>query len=357
MDSTVAEINLKALRHNLEKIKQLAPKSNIVAMIKADAYGHGIEAIAKALTKADALGVARVGEAIELRKAGVNNELVLMEGCFDADEYQSAAEHNLQLVIHTQVQLEQFLGLELTTPLKVWLKLDTGMHRLGFDSAEFSRALERLQHSNNCHPEIILMSHMACADEADSPLNTKQIELFQQTVADQSYPLSLANSATIIAYPDMHLDWVRPGLMLYGCSPMAGQTAGAHGLMPVMKFLTKVIAVKDVNKGEFVGYGSRWQAQKNTRIAVLAVGYGDGYPRHAKDGTPVVIAGKRYPLVGRVSMDMISVEIGEAEINVGDEATLWGGDLPAEEVAGFADTISYTLFCGITRRVVKKVID
>jgi alanine racemase len=357
MDLTVAEISLKALKHNLERVRSLAPDSKVLAMIKADAYGHGIEAIAKALPDADALGVARVGEAIELREAGVSSELVLMEGCFDLEEYQQAAVYNLQLVIHTQQQLEAFLELDLTAPLKVWLKLDTGMHRLGFDTDEFHQALSQLKQSSNCHPDIVLMSHMACADDISSSMNQLQVDEFVEAVAKQPYALSMANSATIISMPDMRLDWVRPGLLLYGCSPMVGHVAQDHGLQPVMTFSTKVIAVKTVKAGEFVGYGSRWQATQDTHIAVLAVGYGDGYPRHAQDGTPVMIKGVRYPLVGRVAMDMMTVDIGDTHIQVGDEAILWGGELPAEEVATHADTISYTLFCGITRRVLKRVVE
>ena len=364
MVSAAAEISLKALKHNLEQVRDLAPNSKILAMIKADAYGHGIDPVAKALANADALGVARVGEAIELRNAGVDAELVLMEGCFDVQEYQQAITHNLQLVIHNQQQLEQFLKLSTTRKLKVWLKLDTGMHRLGFDEVEFENALALLQNAEHCDPDIVLISHMACADEIDSEMNQKQIEQFSSVMAGKSFKQSMANSATIISKPELHLDWVRPGLMLYGCSPMANASGDHHGLLPVMKFTTKVIAIKAVKKGEFVGYGSRWQSQQDTHIAVLAVGYGDGYPRHAKDGTPVMIGDKRYPLVGSVSMDMITIDIGEDQLQIGedqlqigDEAVLWGGNLPAEEVAQWADTISYTLFCGITKRVIRKYID
>lgn len=351
MQLAVAEIDLSAVEHNLARIKSLAPNSKVLAMVKADGYGHNAVAMAKRLGAADALGVARIGEAIELVEAGVTTPIVLMEGCFDVGEYKLAAEHGFQITVHNQNQLNELLSLNGLAAFDVWLKLDSGMHRLGFDRAQFETAYEQLNRSDNCS-NLVLMTHFACADDVPNEFNETQLSLFNDITAGCSEAKSIANSATILTKPDRHLDWVRPGIILYGSSPVIGTTFVDYDLKPVMRFKTKVIGTKTIEAGETVGYGGDWRSQRETNLAIVGIGYGDGYPRHAQSGTPVLINGKECPLVGRVSMDMITVDVTDiAEVNIGDEVILWGPELAPERVAQHARTISYTLFCGITNRV------
>ena len=350
-------INTSALKHNLARIQALAPESRVLAMVKADGYGHDAVQMAKALSKADAVGVARIGEAITLIQAGVEADIVLMEGCFDIAEYELAIEHGFQLVIHNDTQLAQFLSLKTDASIRVWLKLDTGMHRLGFSPEQYRESYRALKQCTHCHQDNVLMTHFACADDPDNSFNEQQLSLFQDASSDLNGLVSIANSATILTRPDRHLDWVRPGIILYGASPVLGTTAADFQLKPVMTFSSNVIAVKRIAKGERVGYGGDWQAARDTVLAVIGVGYGDGYPRHAKSGTPVLVKGARAQLVGRVSMDMITVDVTDlAPVSIGDAVTLWGEGLPAEEVAEWASTISYTLFCGITNRVARSYV-
>jgi alanine racemase len=361
MYQPVVEIDLGAVRHNLARVKDHAKGAKILAMVKADGYGHGIVEVAKSLANADALGVARTHEAVELVDAGVTQKIVLMEGCFSLEEYQWAHDNHVQVVIHTPSQLEQFLAFGATHPMLVWLKLDTGMHRLGFTEQEFLKAHQRLSECPHC-ADLVVMTHFACADDITNPLNENQMSTFEQTCRTLSSPQSVANSATILSRPDRIKDWVRPGIILYGTSPLLGSQSVDFELLPVMTFKANIIAIKSVLKGESVGYGCDWVAQKDSEIAVVGVGYGDGYPRHAKNGTPMLVHSKgsapqvsepqRAHLVGRVSMDMITADVTElANITVGDQVTLWGVGLPAESVAEHASTISYTLYCGITKRV------
>lgn len=357
MELAVAELNLNAVHHNLTQIKKLAPHSRILAMIKADGYGHGMLEMAQAMSLADALGVARINEAIELRKAGVKHDIVLMEGCYGESEYRLAEEHELQTTIHSDVQLNQFLQIPFSKPIKVWLKLDTGMHRLGFTKQAFQRAYKLLSDYEHCLTPITMMSHFACADDLQHPLNQKQTDLFLESTEELNGELSMANSAAILTRPDTHLDWVRPGIITYGSSPVAGTTAKEYFFKPVMTFKSRVIAIQHIAANETIGYGGTWRANTDSTIAVVGIGYGDGYPRHAKSGTPILINGREYPLVGRVSMDMITVDISEQpNVAIGDSVVLWGDGLPAERVASYCDTISYQLFCGITKRVRKRYL-
>ena len=358
MQLATVEINTAAVKHNLTRINTLAPNARVLAMVKADGYGHNAVKMAQALSESDAFGVARIGEAIELREAGIDNQIVLMEGCFDVQEYELAIEHGFQLSIHNNIQLEQFLSLSPDKPVVVWLKLDTGMHRLGFTVEGYRAAYEALRKCDHCAAGIVLMTHFACADDVQHTFNEQQLSLFHQASSGLNGQISVANSATILTRQDRHFNWVRPGIILYGASPVLNTTAADFDLLPVMTFKSNVIAVKTIKRGERVGYGGDWQAERDTRIAVIAAGYGDGYPRHAKSGTPVFINGERCPLVGRVSMDMITVDVTDAgSVEIGDKVTLWGNGLPAEEIATWASTISYTLFCGITNRVKRVYLD
>lgn len=363
--TATAFIDLRALQQNLKAIKEKAPNSQVLAVLKANAYGHGLARIAKALCEQcqfkDAFGVARINEALALRAAGVINPIVLLEGFFSADELPILSVNNLQTVVHNDVQLDAILSADLEKPLKVWLKVDTGMHRLGVNPEEFEHYYQALTSSSNVHDTLRLMSHLSCADDIQDTRSQDQINLFESlTHGKTNQQRSLANSAGICAWPESHYQWVRPGLMLYGVSPMLPELhidGSQLGIEPVMTVQASLIAKRFIRAGEAVGYGAAWIAKEDTQIGVVAIGYGDGYPRHAPNGTPVLLNGRRVSLVGRVSMDMISVDLGLNNTDkVGDIATLWGQGLPVEEVAQFATTIPYELLCNITRRVQVEVI-
>lgn len=346
-----ALINLPALKSNLEQLKQVAPQSKVLAVIKANGYGHGIERVAQHLSGADAFGVASIDEAMLLRQKGFLHRVLLLEGLFRESEIPIVIQNRLDLVIHSEHQLEWLLNAKIDIQLSVWIKVDTGMHRLGFDMQQVQSVVSRLENSRNdfC---IHLMSHLASADEKAQELvdfTLEQIQRFDQVTKPYRYSKSLANSAATLFYPQSHLQWVRPGIALYGAGP---EKQGLK-LKPVMQLESEVIAVKTVQIGESVGYGNTWRAERKSRIGIVAIGYGDGYPRHAKSGTPVLINGHKMPLVGRVSMDMISVDLTDSlkKVQVGDQVVLWGEHLSVDEVASNAGTIGYELLCAITQRV------
>jgi alanine racemase len=347
------ELDINALRHNVGRVRELAPKSNIIAVIKANAYGHGLERVANNLEEyVDAFAVARIGEALRLREANVQGRILVLQGFSRSDELLLMQRNQLETVIHTEQQLELLGAVNLSAALPVWIKIDTGMNRLGIRPERLAAVLQRLQQCKCVHTEINFMTHFANADDLQDDKTTRQLQLFNKTIKPYSGLRSSANSAAIIAWPETHQDWVRPGLMLYGASPLLQRTAQQHKLLPVMNFYSRIISIKQVKKGEAVGYGGSWVADKDTQIGVISIGYGDGYPRYAKPGTPVLIKNQRIPLVGRVSMDMITVDLtGHPDIKPDDQVLLWGDGLPVEEIAGYADTIAYTLLCGITRRV------
>ena len=353
MRLAIAEINLQALAHNLAQVRQFAPNSKVMAVLKANAYGHGLVKIAQHLNDADAFAVARIDEALALRAGGLTKPIVLLEGFFHQDDLPILLANNFQTIIHDENQLRALENAKLDEPISCWLKINTGMHRLGIAPTQLSDFYQRLQATNNAKDTINLMTHFSSADDVNDPKTAEQIALFDSLVQGKQQAHCLANSAGIIAWPAGHGDWVRPGLMMYGVSPMLNTSGKDHQLKPVMRLTTKVIAIRDVDAAQGVGYGGSWQSAQPTKLAVVAMGYGDGYPRHAKHGTPVVIAGKRYGIAGNISMDMISVDIGENAdgIKVGDEVVMWGPELPVEEIAQCADTISYELLCNITPRV------
>lgn len=347
----LAQINTSALLHNFQRIRDVAPHSKVLAVLKANAYGHGLLAVAAQLRDAGAFGVARIDEALALRAGGIVKPIVLLEGFFHADELSQIVASNLQVVVHHLAQVEALVKAELESPIHVWLKIDSGMHRLGISPEQFADVYQQLMQSNNVLKPMRLMTHFACADEPNNQATQQQLDLFLKTIQGCEGELSLANSAGVVAWPQSHGDWIRPGLALYGVSPMEQGRAMEHGLKPVMTFSSSVIAVRQVKAGDAVGYGASWVAPKDTRLAVVAIGYGDGYPRNAPCGTPVLINGKRYPIVGRVSMDMTTVNIGEDEIPHGAQVVLWGDELPVEEIAALVQTIPYELLCNITSRV------
>ncbi len=355
--TATAVIDSQALASNFHVIKSLAPQAKVLAVLKANAYGHGLEKIAQHLPDADAFGVARIDEALALRAAGIIQPIVLLEGFFSSADLAILAVNDLQTIVHTKEQLQAITEADLQRPLKVWLKIDTGMHRLGINPSEFQYFYQALSQCKSVQLPLVLMSHLGCADDVTHSATGEQLNAFGQLTASFSEEKSLANSAGIWAWPDSHFDWVRPGLMLYGVSPMSSAESCDKPITPVMTLQSSIIAVRQLVAGESVGYGAAWQCQQDTTIGVIAIGYGDGYPRHAKNGTPVLVNGRRVPIVGRVSMDMITVNLGQdAQDQVGDLAILWGKDLPVEDIAQCATTIPYELLCNITRRVQVEMI-
>ena len=351
---TKAIINLKACQHNLSIAKQAAPDSKCIAIIKANAYGHGMLEIANALSDADAFGVARIEEALQLRKAGVSKPILLLEGFSSESELAIAGEYKLESVVHNEEQvklLEQFQGEAIT----IVLKIDSGMHRLGFEEKDVSNILKRLENISTINKPFKLMTHFANADDKQDDKTLKQIELFYKSIDGLAKnETSMANSAGILGWPQSHSSWNRPGIMLYGVSPFINSTASVHNLKPVMTLSSKLISIKQVKKDEAIGYGGTYICEKDMKVGIIAIGYGDGYPRHAKTGTPVLVNGKRCSLLGRVSMDMICVdlsEINDDKAKVNDEVILWGEGLPIEEIAECSNTIGYELLCGVTKRV------
>lgn len=349
---TKVTIDLAALRHNLQQIKRMAPQSAILAMVKSNAYGHGLERVALALPEADALGVACIEEGVKLRRAGVDNPIVLMEGLFTEDELVAAATSRFTIVVHHEAQIEMLEKHSNVTPLQAWLKIDSGMHRLGFNPKQAQAMYQRLMKCAAVKKPVGLMTHFAESDCPDRVVTQKQIDIFNAATQGLAGPRSLANSAGILSWPEVHSEWVRPGIILYGASPLRGHQGTDHGLQPVMSLTSELIAIHDLQKDDRVGYGGLWTCPESMRIGVVAVGYGDGYPRHAESGTPVLVNGQVCPLIGRVAMDMITVDLRtQPQAKVGDLVMLWGPGLPVEVVAEHSDTISYELLTRITQRV------
>jgi alanine racemase len=348
-----ATIDTAALRHNLSVVRQWAPKSRVMAVIKANAYGHGLVAVARALESADAFAVARVGEGLTLREAGIKTPTVLLEGVFDSEQLDAAAKSNFELVVHTAEQIELLRAAAPGARFKVWLKLDTGMNRLGFKGAAFGAAHAALSALNTVQLPVNLFTHLSSADAPDESITADQLARFDAATRSLPGERSIANSAGMLSFSEAQADWVRPGLLLYGVSPIEGAIGADYGLEAVMTLQAQVIALKDLSVGERVGYGGHWTASRPTRLVVAAAGYGDGYPRSLGAGTPVLVNGERAVLAGRVSMDMIGIDVTDLRRPpaMGDPVVLWGEGLPVEEIAVWADTIPYELLCGISQRV------
>ncbi len=347
-----AVIDAGALRHNLEVIRARAPGARVMAVVKANAYGHGLVQTALALHSADAFAVARLEEGVRLRQRGVQAPIVLLEGVFSLEQLREARQHRLELVVHDALQVELLEAAREPHCAALWIKIDTGMNRLGFRPEAFRAAHERLHVLQPAAGAIRLMTHLAAADDPDGHLTGEQLKRFAAAIGRIPGERSIANSAGIFGTVAVGGQWVRPGLALYGASPLPERTAQALGLRPVMRLETSVIAVRQVPRGETVGYGATWRAERDTRVAIVAAGYGDGLPRSLPSGTPVCVAGQRAPLVGRVSMDMIAVDVSTLPtVGVGTPVTLWGEGLAVEELAGWAGTIAYELLCGVSERV------
>ncbi len=353
-----ALIDLQALQSNFRQVRSAAPHSRIMAVIKSNGYGHGLQRVAKALPAADAFAVACLEEAMELREAGVQQTVVLLEGFFEPRELESISRFELDMVVHHASQLEVLEKVSLAKPVSVWLKIDTGMHRLGFMPKTLPDVMERLGNCSNVAKPLKFLSHLACADDRDSNTTGSQLAEFIQVTKGLQGERSLANSAGLLAWPKTQLDWVRPGIMLYGASPLRGKAADDLDLQPVMTLTSRLIAVTHCHRGDAVGYGGDWVCPEDMLIGVAAIGYGDGYPRHAPSLTPVLVNGRQVSLVGRVSMDMIMLDLrSQPTAKAGDAVQLWGSDLAVDDVARHAGTIAYDLFCGVTARVAVEVIE
>lgn len=349
------KLSASALRHNLQRIKQMAPKSALVAMIKADAYGHGIQWTAKTVAvHVDCFGVCSLEEAVLIQEVLPQQACLLIEGVFSGEELLEANQRGCAIVIHHQEQLDLLNVASLAKPQQVWLKINTGMNRLGFAPAQWQAAYATLLANPNVVHPITVMTHFACADDINAPFTQQQIDSFTQLTQGLPLRRSLANSAGIIAWEQSHADVIRPGIMLYGVSPFAGAAGVDHHLQPVMSVHSQLIAIHQCNAGDRIGYGGVYTCPEAMRVGVVAIGYGDGYPRHAPNGTPVLVNQQPVPLVGRVSMDMLSVDLRtQPQAKVGDPVLLWGDKLPVETIAERCGTIGYELLCKVTQRLAR----
>ncbi len=351
MRSTKATIHLRHLRHNFAIARQLAGGRRIMAVVKANAYGHGLERIGLALADADAFGVATISDAHRLRSAGLSQRIVLLSGFDDPSDLAELHALDVDTVVHHswQVDVLQSCGV---APLRVWLKIDSGMHRLGIPLAQARVVWQQLRDCPAVAPDIVLMTHLASADEPGSDQTSEQLAAFNAATADLPGERSIANSPGLLNIAGPNGDWVRLGGLLYGLSTRSDKVGADYQLKPVMSLDSKLIAINQVAAGERVGYGGHYRCTRPTTVGIVAIGYGDGYPRHAPNGTPTLVRGQRCPTLGRVSMDLLAIDLSELPTaRIGDAVRLWGPELPVEEIASGAETISYELTCGVTRRV------
>lgn len=354
--SARAIIDSAALRHNLARCRETAPNSMAMAVIKANAYGHGMLKAAETLSHANGFAVSCIQEALELRQARFLHPILVLQGFQNLQGMKAAAEHRLRVAIHDRSQLDLLDSAPASLKLDVALKLDTGMHRLGLPIEQAHNLFTRLQKHPSVKPTPWLMTHMACADEPGNPHTQRQIDLFEKYTDGLQAPRSMGNSASILAWPQTHVNWVRPGIMLYGSSPFTHGNARRDGLQPVMTLTAPLLAIHTIAKGESIGYGASWTCPQDTRTGVVACGYADGYPRHAPTGTPVWINGKETRILGRVSMDMIVIDLTAIEARPGDKVELWGKHISIDRIAQAAGTIGYELLCNAGNNCVHEYI-
>ncbi len=349
---TLCTLSTANLLHNLEVLRKKTPRSKIMAMVKANAYGHGIRSVSQRLSNyVDALGVASIDEALALRQAKVEAPITLIEGVFAPEELSLASEQGFSVVFHSLHQLD-WLKQNTSVKLRAWLKINTGMGRLGFPPEEADKAMRVLSESPSIIEPVGIMSHFACADEPEQPMNQYQINTFRAFADKHPGEKSFCNSAALFAFPEAHYDWVRPGLALYGASPLAGVSAESLGLKPVMTFLTEIIAIQKFKRGDDIGYGACYKCPEDMPVGIAAMGYGDGYPRLVQEKASVVIDGELCPVIGRVAMDMAAIDLRPcANAAVGDKVTVWGDGLPVEALARASDRIAYDLLTGVQNRV------
>jgi len=356
---TEVTIDLQALRHNLQRVRACAPHSRVMAVVKANAYGHGLTEIASTLaeTGVDAFAVASVEEGIALREAGLRGPITVLSAVWEHADVEPLLAWNLDPVLHNSAQASLFSRLDGRRQLEPWLKIDTGMHRVGIEPAAVPQMIAQLRTAPWVRT-LRLMTHFACADDVEAPATSRQLACFLGFAGNPDLPRSAANSAAVVAWPESHLEWVRPGIMLYGGSPLLQADSDSLGLRPVMTLRSRLSAVFERRQGEAIGYGASWSCPQDTWIGLIPCGYGDGYPRHATPGTPVLVDGQRVTLSGRVSMDMLSVDLGpDSAAPVGSEVILWGAGLPVEEVAAASGTIGYELLCRLTSRPPRRYLD
>jgi len=352
--TTVATIHLGALRHNLGRVRALAGKAQVMAVVKADAYGHGLERVARALDQdAEAFAVAAIADGLRLRAAGHRQRIVVLSGPDSSSDIAEMQRLRLEALIHHDDQIpwlgraDPARGL-----LRVWVKVDTGMHRLGFAPARVREVHAALTTMAAIDPEVGLMTHFASSEEFEGHDTALQIQRFREVTEGLAGPRALSNSAAVLGWPDARGDWVRTGGLLYGLSVVEGRCGADFGFRPAMTLATRLVAINHLAKGERVGYNGTWECPEDMPVGVAAIGYGDGYPRSAAAGTPVLVNGRMAPLIGRVSMDLITLDLRNVpQARAGDPVTLWGEGLPVETVAAAAGTIAYDLTCGMTRRV------
>jgi alanine racemase len=344
-----ASFDLAALKNNFAIARRHAGSAAMMAVVKANAYGHGLLRVARTLADAEAFALLELDDAVRLRDAGFRQRILLLEGLFSAAEWPEILHHGFTIMVHAREQLQMLKALRSDRKIDVFLKFNTGMNRLGFPAADSASVIEEVK-ALPCAGKIVLTTHFSDA-EGVSGIDW-QLREFEERVARPGYERSLANSATLLRFPEARGDWVRPGLMLYGASPLEDTSAIKLGLKPVMTLKSAIIAIQQLKAGDTVGYGSLFSADRNMRIGVIACGYADGYPRHAYNGVPVLVEGVRAPMAGRVSMDMLCVDLTNVpHASVGSPAVLWGEGLPVEEVAAAAGTVSYELMCALARRV------
>jgi len=354
---TVAKINLANIKHNFNLANQLAPNSNNMAVIKANAYGHGLLEVAKCLQgTAPAFCVAIIEEAVCLREGGIKEDILVFQGVNSLDELKIARQYNLWVTIYSYQQLKLILSHPSECQLQVWLKIDTGMHRLGLNLEEFIKARKLIKKCGWIKSEYVVSSHFSCANELKNDESITQLTEFNNLLKmaneDSTTQLSMSNSSAMISIPQANYQWNRPGILLYGLPLFDEPHSSDKSLKPAMSFESQVIAIREVKSGESVGYGKGWTANKNSQVATVAVGYADGYPKQAKNGTPVLVKGKRARLVGAVSMDLLTIDVSDIQnVSVGDKVELWGTNLCANEVATWSGTIGYDLITGISHRV------
>lgn len=359
-----ALIRLGALKHNLDEIRRAVPSAKIMAVIKANAYGHGMLAVAQNVSNVDALAVARISEAINLRDSGVVTPIVVLSGVLDQGEMRTAIEYDLQLVVHCPEQVALLRNCQEGAAV-IWLKFDTGMNRLGFAPDNAREIIDQMKHVTAVR-ELRLMTHLSSADDLDNYVTRDQLERFAHIVEGFDGAVSVGNSAGVLGWPAIAQSefgafgdsWIRTGIALFGISPFASKTAADLNLKPVMHFEARLVAVKPLHKGDLVGYTGSFESKEDTVLGVISAGYGDGYSRHFRSGTPVLINGRKVRVIGNVSMDMITVDLGvDAQDKVGDIATLWGDGLPVEEIAPWANAIPYELVCGVMNREASKIVN
>lgn len=358
MFNPYVEIDLDALAHNFHVIKQHAPQAKVLAMLKANAYGHGAVMCAKTLTGADAFGIARLPEALELRHAGIKQPIVLMGGILHVSELDVVAAYHFDLVIHDFFQIEMLEQYEGSEQFSVWMKLDTGLSRLGFKSADIEQAYARLKRCRAVKQPFKVLSHLVAPELTENPVTDQQLAAFLKHTSAWPEEKSLAKSAAIMTRPDTHFDWVRPGIMLYGISPFPDRTGKDLGLKPVMTLKSRLVRMDRRRKGDNIGYGAQVTAPEDMDIGIVAIGYADGYPRHIQTPAPVYVNGAQAYTIGRIAMDLMMLDLRTApSASVGDEVTLWGVNEPVECVAKAANTIPYTLTTAISARVQRRYLN